>query len=124
MYQGICELKLYADIPYSSHPLQTLDLYIPTLYDDTSNKLPTPIIILIHGGDPVSSDKKYLEPLGKSIASSTNFAVALINYRLSNTPEIKYPDHINDVATAISWIHFNSDKYSYRSDRMYLVYLD
>ncbi|CAG8499768.1 12088_t:CDS:1 [Dentiscutata erythropus] len=121
MNQGMCELKLHADIPYSSHPQQTLDLYIPTLHNDTSTKVPTPIVILIHGGAWVTGDKKDLESLGKFISSSTNFAVALINYRISKTPEIKHPVHINDVAAAISWIYLNSDKYSYRNDRMYLV---
>ncbi|CAG8801343.1 21403_t:CDS:1, partial [Racocetra persica] len=115
---------VHADIPYlsSSHPQQTLDLYIPTLTShDTDTKLPTPIIILIHGGAWITGDKKELEPLGKSISSVTNFAVALINYRLSKTPEIKHPVHIKDVAAAISWIYSNGDKYGYLGDKMFLI---
>ncbi|CAG8691141.1 35829_t:CDS:1 [Gigaspora margarita] len=119
MNQEKCELILHADIPYSSHPQQTLDLYIPSLIATT--KLLTPIIIMIHGGAWITGDKKDLKSLGKSISSLTNFVVALINYRTSNTPEIKHPMHINDVAAAIYWIYSNCDKYGYRSDSMYLV---
>ncbi|CAG8734082.1 21823_t:CDS:1, partial [Cetraspora pellucida] len=114
---------VHTDIPYLPfHPQQTLDLYIPTLtLQDAVTKLPTPIIILIHGGAWISGDKKDLESLGKSVSSVTNFAVALINYRTSTTPEIKHPAHINDVAAAITWIYSNGDKYGYLGDRMYLV---
>ena len=86
-----------------------LDLYRPKVAD-----LPIPVIIFVHGGGWKNGNKErgrrgaWLIPHG--------FAVASINYRLTN--QGKWPDQINDCYAAVRWVRENAKKYNLDSDHI------
>ncbi len=97
------EKWIQKDIVYQSGPKidkkkQSLDFYIPP------NRFNFPVLIFVHGGAWSSGDKREYKYLGKFFAFN-GIGTAVINYRLS--PKVKHPAHIEDVATAFSWIYKN-----------------
>ncbi|CAG8676179.1 8986_t:CDS:1 [Acaulospora morrowiae] len=117
-------LTIYNDIHYdpnSTNLQQTLDLILPS--GKGESKPHPPVIIIIHGGAWISGDKKEFAKLGSTICKLSNFAVALVNYRLStkDAPEIKHPAHVEDVAASIAWISKHGEQYGYLGDRIYLM---
>lgn len=105
------------DVRYtaSAEPLHTLDLWLPSSISGTE---PVIFIVYIHGGawsDPLQ-DKVEGASLLNHISSRTypghkiKIACASLNYRLS-TPEndVKHPDHMNDVLTALEFLKRNYD---------------
>ena len=85
------------DIPYSAggHAAKRLDLYLPD-----AEKFP--LLVYIHGGGIVEGDKGRD---GRCLASyyiPRGVAVASINYRMY--PDAKYPEFIEDCATAAKWL--------------------
>lgn len=79
-----------------------LDIYRPKRQRDF------PVLVLLHGGEWQRGDKQDLEALGRTLARNGIITV-VPNYRL--TPQIKHPDHIQDVAKAIAWTYQNAWKY-------------
>lgn len=81
------------DLAYDLDPRHKSDLYIPRLVD--SNK---PIIVFIHGGAWDAGHKDDYAFVGKAF-SEMGYITHIPNYRLF--PQVKYPQFIKDVATAI-----------------------
>ncbi|CAG8450287.1 11603_t:CDS:1 [Funneliformis mosseae] len=119
--------NVHQDLSYVSTPnlLQKLDLYLPphSIPATTETVYYPPVVVFIHGGAWRTGDKNQFIKLGQGLSHLGNCAVAIVNYRLTtkDTPEIKNPLHVKDVASAISWISLNANKYGYRDDRIYLV---
>ncbi|KAL8712290.1 MAG: hypothetical protein Q9220_003441 [cf. Caloplaca sp. 1 TL-2023] len=104
----------HLSIPYTAHhPLQTLDLHIPT----TPPPSPTYLILFIHGGafrDPLITSQSLLPALPYLLPSANIAAVASVNYRLSAYPgqegdgdageRVRWPDYVRDVRAALRWI--------------------
>ena len=86
----------YKDLPYGTHPRQTVDLYLPK---DAAGD--TGLILSIHGGAWVSGDKA---DFGSSIAdycARHGFATAAMNYRyLSDTVDMD--DILDDIGAALA----------------------
>ena len=103
--------------------LLSLDIY----YDNQlSNK--KQVIVYVHGGGWSIGDKASQLENKISLFRSLNYVFVSINYRLSpfpfdttNTDRIKYPDHNNDVADAIKWIHDNIEEYGGDNNKMALL---
>jgi kynurenine formamidase len=116
-------LIVHKELSYtiSGHPLQKLDLYLPPPSTSTEIEYCPPVIVIIHGGAWRSGDKNEFTKLGRKL--SLYYAVAIVNYRLTtkDTPEIKNPLHVQDVAAAISWVSSYAKEYGYLDDRIYLV---
>ncbi|KAF2657554.1 hypothetical protein K491DRAFT_691016 [Lophiostoma macrostomum CBS 122681] len=116
-------------VPYtkSASKLQTLDLWLPRPLSQSPPDS-TVWIIYVHGGawrDPLQTSFGILPTLshlsGPSASSTLDCiaGIASINYRLSPYPShpthpsspddsdrnVKHPSHIQDVATAIQWLH-------------------
>ena len=105
-------LNLLRDVPYipdGKNPFQSLDLYIPK--HPKAN--PIPVIVWIHGGAWVSGDKNH--PPAAEILSH-GFAVASLNYRLSNTSN--HPAQIFDCKAAIRYLRAHAKEYNLDPERI------
>ncbi|MDQ7778588.1 MAG: alpha/beta hydrolase [Planctomycetota bacterium] len=85
-----------------------LDLYLPPESDGAS-----PVIVWIHGG-AWRMGSKHPCPAARQVARG--YAVASINYRLSN--EATFPAQIYDCKAAVRWLRANAAKYRLDPDRI------
>ncbi len=88
-------MKLISDISYGKHPANVLDLYLPEQEEFD-------LLIYFHGGGFIGGSKT--KPSRVRVAQQVaegGVAVASADYRLY--PEAKYPDFIEDAATAVAW---------------------
>ncbi|MEM8953838.1 MAG: alpha/beta fold hydrolase, partial [Verrucomicrobiota bacterium] len=86
------------DIAYGDHDAQKLDLYLP------ANPDKAPVMLYVHGGGWRRGDKSGVS-LKPAFFNDDNWIFASTNYRL--LPEGKHPNNVNDVASAIAWLHEN-----------------
>jgi acetyl esterase/lipase len=102
---------VYRDLAYGkASAAQRLDLYLPP--ESTS---PYPVVIAIHGGGWVGGDKAdgQIEPVLEAL--KRGYAVAGIDYRLSQ--EATFPAAISDVKAAIRWLRAHAGEYRLDPDR-------
>lgn len=103
---GAYSWKEVAYVTDSPHALQALDIAIPRRIPPRA-KLPT--CVFVHGGSWQRGDKS--GSLNQDIDEAFVRAGCLgisVNYRLS--PEVQHPEHVNDVAAAVTWLHRNIAK--------------
>jgi len=98
-----------------------LDLYLPPGARRGTDR---PMLLLwIHGGGwRIGSKDDLLGLYGRvcrSLAAESGIAVANLNYRL--TPKVRHPEHVRDVAAALSWLRQRADDYGYDPNRMVLA---
>ena len=87
-----------------------LDLYLP------EGQGPFPVIIWIHGGGWTSGDKD-LDPNDPQVRQvGRGYAVASINYRLSQ--EAKFPAQIEDCKAAARWLRARASNYDLDPSRI------
>jgi acetyl esterase/lipase len=82
-------------------PAQKLDIYLP----DEGNG-PFPVIVSIHGGAWMIGDKGDVQNSPMMEGLKRGYAVACINYRLSD--EAKFPRQIHDCKAAIRYLRANA----------------
>jgi len=93
------------DIPYGEEKAQVLDLFLP----EQAEKMP--IYIYFHGGGLGGGSKNHYGYMGEYF-NQHGIAFASVEYRMY--PNAKYPDYIDDCASAVRYIYDNySDKLSY-----------
>lgn len=81
----------------------TLDAYVP------EGAGPFPTVIIVHGGGFARGDKQtYVPPLFEPLTQA-GFAWFTINYRMG--PQYKFPDAIDDVEAAISFVNAHAKEY-------------
>ena len=104
------------DIPYIKDGCQghLLDVYYP---EDIKAKLP--VIVDIHGGGFIYSNKEMNKDFGYYLAKR-GYVVFNINYRLAFT-ETKIPGQIQDVAAAIRWVRDHLDLYPAQRGKVFLI---
>lgn len=103
-------MKKFENIKYSNeHERQVLDLYIP---DKDSFKT----FIYIHGGGMDGGSKDLYVKVGEYLAEN-GYGAAVISYRLY--PEAKYPDFIEDSASAVAWVFEHIKEYG-NCDKIYV----
>ena len=87
-----------------------LDLYLP------EDQGPFPVIIWIHGGGWTSGDKD-LDPNDPQVRQvGRGYAVASINYRLSQ--QAKFPAQIEDCKAAVRWLRAHASNYNLDPSRI------
>ena len=94
---------IHLDLPYvtNGHPRQKLDLYLP---QDEKN---APLIVWVHGGAWRAGSKENDVPLAYV---ATGYAVASINYRLSQ--HAIFPAQIEDCKAAIRWLRAHAQQFN------------
>lgn len=105
------DVKVLEDVAYvvDGHPRQKLDLYLPK-QDDSK---PLPIVIWIHGGGWQRGTKDMLNR--QAIVLQNGFALASVNYRLTN--HAPFPAQIHDCKAAIRFLRTHADQYGIDPDR-------
>jgi acetyl esterase len=74
----------------------------------TPSPTPDGIIVYFHGGGWVVGDLDDYDTLGRFIATESNCAVVLVDYRLA--PEYPFPAAINDAWAATQWVANNASR--------------
>jgi alpha-L-fucosidase 2 len=91
----------------------TLDAYVP----DGAGPFPT--VIIVHGGGFARGDKQsFVPPLFEPLTQA-GFAWFTINYRMH--PQYKFPDAIDDVEAAISFVKAHAKEYKVDLRRVVLM---
>jgi len=104
--------RKWLDIPYADKSnSQKLDIYLPDEGDG-----PFPVIATIHGGAWMSGDKRDNSSLHFLDALKRGYAVACINYRLSD--EAYFPCQIHDCKTAIRYLRTNAPEFHLDGDKI------
>lgn len=105
----------HANLAYAtSSPAEVLDLWLPPA---ASAAEPAPLVIFVHGGAFRSGDKAMVG--SKVVAlNAAGFAVATVNYRLSQ--EALFPAGVQDVAAAVRWLRTNASTYAVDPDAFVL----
>lgn len=106
--------RVLADVEYiaNGHERNKLDLYLP----EKSDK-PLPLIVYVHGGAWMMGSKQSVQEQLPLL--SQGFAVAAINYRLSQ--HARFPSQIEDCKAAIRWLRANAEKYNLDKDRIGVI---
>ena len=95
-------MRVFKDIPYDVRTdEQRLDLYLPE-----SNEFS--VFVYFHGGGIEVGDK-YDDKMFSRFLTDRGVAFATANYQMY--PNAKYPDFINDAASAVSWVMNNISSY-------------
>lgn len=104
------------DVPYidDGHEGHLLDIYYPN-----NLKGPFPVIIDIHGGGFFYGCKENNKLFDFHLAKN-GFIVFNLNYRLA-FDNAKVPDQIQDIISALNWIHHNADSYPADKNKIYLI---
>ena len=102
---------MHLDIAYGNHERQKLDIYAP------ENASGVPVLVYIHGGAWKIGNKKMVDNKPKFF-TSRNWIFVSANYRL--LPDGKHPANVQDVASALAWVHDNIGKYGGSADRIIL----
>lgn len=121
-------------VPGSRNPLQRLDIYAPAKLGtepapSASTGLATtpktmlakklPVILYIHGGSFCLGDKVSSVTTMPQVFTSKGFVFVSVDYRLS--PAVHFPAHVQDVASAIAWIHRSIGRYGGDPNRIFLL---
>jgi len=104
----------YAQTPGVAPELQSLDLYAAP----GQNR---PLVVFIHGGGWRIGDKA-MGACGREKAAFFNplgYAYASLNYRLS--PNVQHPAHVDDVASAVSWLHDHAEEQGIDRNHIYVM---
>lgn len=101
----------HLDIAYGNHERQKLDIYAP------ENASGLPVMLYIHGGAWKMGNKRLVDNKPQFF-TSRNWIFVSANYRL--LPDGKHPANVQDVASALAWVHNNIEKYGGKADRIIL----
>jgi acetyl esterase/lipase len=93
----------YADIPYGPHERNVLDFW------RARGEGPAPLVVFIHGGGFRGGDKSRLQPTLLNACLEAGFALAAINYRLSD--QASSPVFMLDGARAIQFLRFKATEW-------------
>ncbi len=98
--------RKFLDLPYAAGggPMQSLDIYLPD-----EGEGPFPVIIFMHGGAFWGGDKQDTQNIYFMNGIRRGYAVANLNYRLSN--EAKFPLSVHDVKAAVRFLRANAAEY-------------
>jgi acetyl esterase/lipase len=104
--------KVLKDLAYveAGHERQKLDLYLPPAGSRW------PLVVSIHGGAFRMGSKKGEPAATAGALVARGFAVAAINYRLSQ--HAVFPAQIEDCKAAVRWLRANVSRYGYDPDRV------
>ena len=94
------------------------ELHIDAFIPSAAKKKPTPAIIIIHGGGWRSGNRAQHIPLAQHLAA-LGYASFTVEYRLST--EALYPAAVNDIKSAIQWVHANSKRFNINTNKIVVL---
>ena len=112
------------DIPFAriegvDPNLLSLDIYAPA--SETGKK--HSVMVMIHGGGWRNGDKANVMMTRLKVPHfvANGFVYVSINYRLSTTPNVKHPVHVQDVAKALAWLHDHVPEHGGDANRIFVM---
>jgi acetyl esterase/lipase len=108
--------RKHLDIPYGKNEKQKIDLYLPP--QENPDEL-LPLIVFFHGGGFFAGDKRDMQVCVYLGALNHGYAVASVNYRLSN--EAQFPEPIKDCKAAVRHLKAIAPKYGIDPSRFAAV---
>ncbi len=104
--------RKWLDVPYASQsPTEKLDIYLPDEGDGLF-----PLIVSIHGGAWMIGDKRDVQQLPMLEGLKRGYAVACVNYRLSQ--EAIFPAQIFDCKAAIRYLRATAGEHKIDGERV------
>lgn len=100
-------------LAYGPDPLQVLDVYAPL-----GGRGAAPVAIFFHGGGWQSGRPQDYGFVGRALASR-GFLALVAGYRL--VPQVRYPDFVDDAASAAAWAVSHAGAYGGDASRLALV---
>ncbi len=107
-------VSIQQNIRYGPHKEHVLDVYRPL----SSNGLPLPVIVSVHGGSWIYGDKKLYRPYCMDLAQR-GFAVVNFTYRLA--PRYKFPCQLEDTIKAFHWVLNQGSQYGLDTNNLFAV---
>lgn len=77
---------------------------------------PLPMTLYLHGGGFVIGDIEMTDAICRTLSLAAGSLVISVDYRLA--PETPFPGGLLDAATALDWVHDNSERIGGRPDRI------
>lgn len=99
-----------AGIAYGPHERNVLDFW------KARSRGPAPLFLYIHGGGFRSGDKSSLRPTLLAAALEEGFAVAAINYRLSD--QASFPAFMQDAGRAVQFLRWKAREWNLQPEKV------
>lgn len=115
---GLATTVAYAEIAGVESNLTSLDIYQPA-----SGSCGAPIVMWVHGGGYSVGDKANQIADKVRLFNDAGWILVSVNYRLTTqAPDsARFPDHYNDVAAAVGWVHSHITEYGGDPTRIALL---
>lgn len=108
----------YKNQSYGSHAQQTMDVYLPKSRSSSS----TPVVVFIHGGGWSAGDKSNYDSWNIfTTLNNEGYAVVNINYRLVTDNSFRHPTQLNDIDSALAFVHKKASGWEIDDTRMVLL---
>lgn len=95
------------DIVYSA--VNGYKLLLDVFYPKKKKKIPSPAVVLIHGGGWHSGNKSMEHPIAAFLAEK-GFTAVTVEYRMAM--DFPYPAAVYDLKTAVRWLRKNAKTYN------------
>lgn len=115
---GLPKTVAYRSIPGIPADALSLDIHAP------ARACLAPVILWVHGGGYQIGDKAKQMPDKVALFNAKGWILVSINYRLTQpgvATSAQFPDHYEDVAAAIGWVHRSIDAYGGDPNRLALL---
>ncbi len=111
----------YRSVAGVARNLTSLDLYVPP--KRCRRQGGAPVVVWVHGGGYRVGDKAQQVAAKVALFASRGWVVASVNYRLSRPGggAAHYPDHYDDVATAVTWLRHHLRRHGGNPRRIALL---
>lgn len=115
---GLPTTVVYTTIADVDPNLTSLDIYQPL-----SPACDTAIVMWVHGGGYSVGDKGNQIANKARLFNDAGWILVSVNYRLTTTAptSAQFPDHYDDVAAAVAWVHDNIAEYGGDPTRIALL---
>ena len=107
------DTRASTDVPYAQGERRMLDVYRPA-----SGATAAPVIVFFYGGNWVSGSRKDYAFVAQALAAR-GFVVVIPDYRLY--PQVRYPDFLDDSASAVAWTRREIGKHGGDPARIFLM---
>lgn len=115
---GLATTVAYRQIDGIDPNLISLDIHAPT------NACGAPVVMWVHGGGYAIGDKAQQVDDKVSLFNADGWILVSVNYRLTvpgTSGSAVYPDHYQDVAASVAWVHSHIGDYGGDPTRIALL---